>query len=404
MWASARDDVWLAGPRGVVRFDGQRWWRIAGIEGDVSFFTGTGRGDLWIGGGAGLWHVTPDPDARPDLEGTEAPPPPAAAPSRPLAVASGGPSFRLERVVLEVEGGPPLRGALGIAEGPGGVLWLHDGHRVVEHDGARTRLLHAAPPAEPLACQRCLAPGGAGEGALLAPHLRGVAAGRVSAELASLPALQALARSPSGSLWAVSAGKDDSLPHALTEGRQGLRLLSGLPAAAYADVAARADDDVWMAGGLGASPSDGARTWPEGEGTLVHFDGRAFTRHRAPDGALLSVAATGPGEAWAVGVAGSVVHAKAGVVEAYHLDRPVILRTVAAGTEEVWIAGDGSTLLRWDGKALQTVDASAAGPDAALTAVIPPAGAKPGWVIGPSGIWRLIRTPVGGTTPVQQPR
>jgi hypothetical protein len=172
--------------------------------------------------------------------------------------------------------------------------------------------------------------------------------------------------------------------------------VAGLPAAAYADVAPRADDDVWFAAGLSSSIDD-ARAWPGGEGMLVWFDGRTFIRHRAPDGALLAVAAPAPAEAWAVGLAGGVVHARGGTMDAFHLVAEdgtrlqVTLRAAAAaGVEDVWIAGDLSTLLHWDGKSLLRIDASGAGRDATFTAVIAPSAA-PGWVVGSSGIWRLAR-------------
>ncbi|MDI3283844.1 hypothetical protein [Polyangium sp. 15x6] len=421
-WASGRDDVWVTGIEGdVARFDGQRWWRILGIERMSGLsVTGSGRGDVWLYGEAGLWHVTPEPRAEADLEGTTSPPPPAASPSVALPVAGADPSYRLERVVLDVDGQKPLRAALHVAEGPGGVVWLHDGARVIEYDGARTRVLYQAPKPEPffcwyapepdcnlcaqcterkpkaLGCQRCVAPTAAGEGALLTPEgwlpVRG---GRASPEPAPLADLAAVTVAPSGAIWAVSAADDDG-PHAVIQGPRGVRLVAGLPPAAYADVAVRADDDAWFAGGLtGTRMSDG-RVLPEGEGTLVRFDGRTFTRHRAPDGALLSVAAAGPGEAWAVGLAGAVLHAKGNTVEAFHLERdggarhPVLLRSVAATKpNDVWIAGDGATLLRWDGKALRRVDTSAAGKEAALSSMIAP-GAKPGWVVGPGGIFRIV--------------
>ena len=59
------------------------------------------------------------------------------------------------------------------------------------------------------------------------------------------------------------------------------------------------------------------------------------------------------------------------------------------------MVGDGSTLLRWDGKALRRVDTGAAGKEAALSAVIAP-GAKAsmgGWVAGPGGLFRIVRAP-----------
>jgi photosystem II stability/assembly factor-like uncharacterized protein len=142
---------------------------------------------------------------------------------------------------------------------------------------------------------------------------------------------------------------------------------------------------------------DGVRAWPAGEGTLVHFDGRRFARHRAPDGALLSVAATGPRAAWAVGLEGGVLRAAGGSVEALQIADErgarldVTLRAVAArAPDDVWIAGDRATLLHWDGKSLSRVDARAAGADAALSAIVPP-GKTDGWVVGPTGIFRIER-------------
>lgn len=430
VWASGRDDLWLTGQLGdreaVARFDGARWWRIAGIDLDPDAgmrlaVTGSSREDVWVYGSSGVWHVTPHPRAQPNVEGTPAPPPPAAVPSRALAISGVDGSYRLERVVLEVEGDRPLRTALSVAEGPGGVVWLHEGARVVEHDGARSRVVYAAPrpkpfacwptspPASaedptctrrhppPLTCQRCVAPLAVGEGAALTEQgWQRIHGGHAMPdERVPLLAPLAVAALPSGAIWGVSASPND-IAHAALDTPAGWRLVAGAPAGAYADVAARADDDVWMAGGL-STITVGGSLQPAGEGTLVRFDGHAFTRHRAPDGVLLSVAAPAPGEAWAVGLAGTALHVKAGAVEAFHLTGedggrlPVALRGVAAaGPNEVWIVGDGSTLLRWDGTSLRRVDASAAGRDAALSGVIAP-GVRAGWVVGPGGIWRVVR-------------
>jgi hypothetical protein len=208
--------------------------------------------------------------------------------------------------------------------------------------------------------------------------------------------LLAAVRSSGGSTWIVGAAEEDTAPRALIHAGDGLRLVQGLPLAAYADVAPRADDDVWLAGGL-SSFEDGTRAWPAGEGILVHFDGRAFTRIRAPDGALLSVAAVGPGEAWAVGQGGGVLHVRGDTVEAFHLvgadDKPLrhALRAVAAsGRDDVFIAGDAGTLLHWDGRALRRVDTRAAGPEAGFSALIAPSK-RPGWLVGPGGVWRVSR-------------
>jgi len=53
------------------------------------------------------------------------------------------------------------------------------------------------------------------------------------------------------------------------------------------------------------------------------------------------------------------------------------------GTSTIWRIPPG------ENNAAQWIDASAAGPDAALTSVIAP-GTSPGWVVGPAGIFRIV--------------
>jgi outer membrane protein assembly factor BamB len=395
LWGSAADDVWIGGERGAARFDGQRWSRILDIPGRVTMITGSSRDDVWIGTTEGLFHVTRIPGAEPDLAATPAPaPPPITTASRALPAATNDPSYRLERVTLSVERDAPLKRALGVSEGPGGVVWLHDDRRVVAIEGDKARTIAAPKRGDLLSCQRCLAPSSAGDGVALFPDLRRIAGGKLLSDSTPLPPLVAVARSSTGAIWAVTATSTDDLPHLAVVGARGPRLVPAAPAATYSDISARADDDVWMVGGL-ASASDDQRTWPEGEGVLAHFDGRAFTRHRAPDGALLAVTAAGAGEAWAAGVAGSIVHAKAGAIDALRLSpegsRPApILRAVTTSARgEVWIAGDDATLIRWDGRALHRIDTAAAGPHAAFTGVVAP-GDRPGWLVGPGGVYRIV--------------
>lgn len=384
------DDVWIAG-QSSAHFDGRAFTALSGVSGAIVV---VGREEAWIG----RWHVSRDPAPQPDLAGAPAPLPAPAPESRALALGSVDPRVRLEPASLGI-----FPGALGLAQGPDGQVWIHDTRRIAVVAGDSARLVHSVSSGGPLRCQRCLAPAADGKGLALTPAEDRVVslvplAAPGAPPLTRAPDLLALARSPSGAVWIVGAAEGDAAPRALVHTAAGLRLVRGLPLAAYADVAPWTDDDVWLAGGL-SSFHDGVRAWPEGEGLLVHFDGRAFTRHRAPDGALLAVVAVGPGEAWAVGRGGGLLHVKAGTAEAFHLEGEggkalrVALRAVAAsGPDDVWIAGDGSTLLRWDGKSLRRVDARAAGPDAAFTALIVPSAA-PGWLAGPSGLWRLRPAP-----------
>ncbi|MFO0590365.1 MAG: hypothetical protein U0441_22675 [Polyangiaceae bacterium] len=392
IWGSGPEDVWVTGDS-VAHYDGHEFHRIPGL--DPGRIVGGVSGDVWIAG----WHIVPAPPPLPDVSGTPAPTPPIAPPSAALSVSDAGPRLGVERVELKVPGEAPMTAALGVEEGPGGVVWLHDRFRLVETDGTGVRALHRAKGDMLLDCQRCAAPRGAGEGLFLSQGrgrktgLREIRKGAIT-DVYWSPDVLAVATAPNGDVWAVSAAEDHGVARAFVRTASGLRNVSGLPIAAYSNLAVRANDDVWLSGGMVAF-HDGTRTQPAGEGILVHYDGHGFTRHRGPEGALLSVVAVGPAEAWAVGLSGGIVHVKGGVAKAYHLERDsesqrVALRAVAAtGPDDVWIAGDGSTLLHWDGKAFMRMDVAGVGADAALTAVVPPRDKAPGWLAGPRGIWRL---------------
>jgi hypothetical protein len=220
--------------------------------------------------------------------------------------------------------------------------------------------------------------------------LQRVSNGRGAPAQSLASSLLATAAAPSGTVWSVSASEDDELPRAFTTTKNGHQLIVGLPSAAYAALAVRADDDAWFAGGLLSATSYGEPVRVGGEGTLVHFDGRAFARFRGPDGAFLAVASPAAGEAWAVGLRGSILHVKDGRGEPFYLDGEPVLRAVAApAANDVWLAGDDATLLHGDGATFHRVDTSALGSRAAIAAMIAP-GKSPGWVVSPSGIFKIV--------------
>ncbi|MFO0590346.1 MAG: hypothetical protein U0441_22580 [Polyangiaceae bacterium] len=395
IWGFGPEDVWFSG-EGVAHYDGHEIRRIPGIP--AGKMVAGGPGEVWIG----TFRLLRASATLPDLEGTPAPAPPFSQPSAPVDVSAAGSSLHMEDAKVKIPGQEPLAWALGASEGPGGLVWLHDLSRLVEVDGAGARVLYRASSGEQLDGAEGAAPRSSGEGVFVATGpdgfstLRTVTKGHVD-DIISWPGLSAVVPLPNGEAWVASATDVKAIAGALSLTATGLRNVAGLSEAAYASVAARATDDVWLAGGLTTAHEE-VRPRPAGEGILVHFDGRAFTRYRGPDGALLSVVAVGPAEAWAVGYDGGVVHVKGGVATAYHLERDkkplrVPLRAVAAtGPSDVWIVGEGSTVLRWDGKAFLRMDVASVGAGAALSAVVPPRDKVPGWLAGPRGIWRFTRT------------
>ncbi|MFO0587638.1 MAG: hypothetical protein U0441_08865 [Polyangiaceae bacterium] len=417
VWATSKSNLWVAESRALARFDGSRWWRIPEVYGSV---TGSGPDDVWVYG-RDFWHLTPDPSARPDIESATALPPPAAS-SEPLRIAGVDPSYRIERAAMDVDKGPPLRTAVRVVRGPGGVYWLHEGSRVAEYDGARAKILYAAKDPEPFHCwsapepdcevcmactarlpaaadcHQCVAPAGPGEGAMIIDGAwQWARGGTTSSPRVDVGPLAAIAAASPGVIWGVALDQETQ-PGVLVQDEKGSRFLMGLPLAVYTAMDIRAPDDAWIAGGLTRDRTDDEAIQAEGEGTLVHHDGKTFSRSRGTEGALLAVTASGPNEAWSVGLNGGVLHQKAASATAFHLESEdgkrlrVALRAVAVlGPTEVLFAGESGTLLRWDGATLRRIDTTLAGRNTTFSGLIPPTATTAGWLSGPGGLWKIVR-------------
>ncbi|MFO0551981.1 MAG: hypothetical protein U0271_26585 [Polyangiaceae bacterium] len=426
IWAQAETDVWLGGPSGLMHYDGKRFARVVGVQGTHDPDHGELRlahtsAGVWAGNGYGLWRVTPDP-AGADIVGAAAPVVNAAPPSAVLDSPTQDSGFTLARYEIAVPHGDPMRGALSVSATRDGLLWFYDGVRVVEvdTDGA-VRVLYQAPPPRPFVCwstpepdcevcatcttrepllvecDRCAAASRRGEGAFIGP--KGLVWIRDGAPVAAGPfalgQLSSVTPDEAGQVWGVveSAMYNDVSLVATTA--KSTRVVLGAPDATYMDVSAGSGDDVWLAGGLRSLTMESGDVSPEGEGTLVRFDGRAFTRYRAPDGVLWSVAPAEQGEAWAVGLRGGIVHVKGDKALSHRLSSETALRAVSvAGRDDVWIAGDGGTLLHSsDGATFKRVSGAALSARAPLTGIVPPRAGRPGYVVAASGIWKILPNP-----------
>jgi hypothetical protein len=231
---------------------------------------------------------------------------------------------------------------------------------------------------------------------------------------------------------------------------------SGIPdTSGTAQVWPLAEDDIWAAGTTGVRHFDGG-TWrevyrPSGSGgvgaiwassssdvwavgaavpgTLAHFDGRAWTEpvvRRESDGEMVTITpqlyavwGVRPGEIWAVGQQGNLVHCAGGACTQVAAPESWFLQSVwGAAPDDVWAVGN--VVVHYDGKTWTVVEtgtrfgySSVAGSGrndvwmagssdgsvlhwdgAGLTRVVLGTGGEylyAAWVAGPGDVW------IGGT-------
>lgn len=165
-------------------------------------------------------------------------------------------------------------------------------------------------------------------------------------------------QAPSRALSASGAGPVWAMCGDLLCGRRGGRTTHylGTPEGFFADLYSPVDADVWLAGGV-ASEAGHVSEWPQGGGVLAHFDGAAFTRFDVGEGALLAVDGQGA-DVWAVGLGGAVTRVTNDDVRTFRLPgRPILRDVLVRSPDDVWIVGDQSTVIRWDGARFEQVSA-----------------------------------------------
>lgn len=396
--------LWAAGDGGIAHYDGAAFRRIPTAFGNARYIVGTADGELLVSTTQGVFRGRRGTGARPDdvgdfgvvvAESGQTPTPGAAKPT----VLAVGETHRFSVTAFPL---PRLRGqryrpnSLAIA---GGAMWLSDGRTDTTFDPQAQALVVRRHTKRAVACTHCIA------------EVKGRAvtiAGGVFADRgapAMLHNLRSL-RAAANTLWAVADRETaparpertvvaPSVPEAQLIRREGAQVMLhvGLPAATYWDLAVASDEGLWLVGSLSPDPRPYRRTeYPResGEGCLVHYGEGKVTQYRVPGGALLAVDTDGDGGAWAVGVAGQIAWVK-DTLRLYTVPRNPWLRAVLAVTStELWVAGDRSTLLHFDGRGWERVYAPALVPDQSLTGLAVDAQ-KRLWVLGENVLYRVER-------------
>ncbi|MBI5535816.1 MAG: hypothetical protein HY898_24065 [Deltaproteobacteria bacterium] len=392
LWGSGPSDVWAAGAEGASHFDGKRWVRVAGIGRHCETVSGTSSDDVWIGCKDGLHHGTAWPVGDGPMKALREPalamPPFPTSSTQLLQPGAGRQDWKLEP--MELAGDSRIDHAQSVACTPSGQVWLLNEDGVWRYDGSAVRAIAREPRRPWLLGHGMLAPESERQGWYLGD--RGIMeVGLDGARPARHPMEgPGAAAAAGGAVWIVSSTQHRGGVRALSKGASGWTHYSAVPEATYVAVSLRGADEAWIAGGLGATVN-ATRAWPSGEGILLHRDGSAFRWYRVADAPLLAAAATGPGEAWAAGAAGVVVHALGGRLEIFRLPSEPWMRAVsAASSTDVWFGGDDATLLHWDGKTMQVQGMAGVAPTAAVTSIAA-CGDGTVWVAGPTLLRRLKR-------------
>lgn len=132
-----------------------------------------------------------------------------------------------------------------------------------------------------------------------------------------------------------------------------------------------------------------------GRAVIIHWDGTAWATGPSPNGSLLALWGSGPGNVWAVGydLDGALLLHFSGGVWTREVGVPVnsLLGVWGSGPNDVWVVGDAGNILRWNGTNWNMVpDTSAAD----LYDV---------WGSSADDIWRLFwRSPALGRNGVDQ--
>jgi hypothetical protein len=378
--AVAPSDVWIAGVDGAAHFDGARWHPVAGVGRDLYSVAVAKDGTAFFGGKDRVYRAVVDATrlliSAPSTLADAAPPSDVWTPEPEN-------DFALERVYIGVRGEATVMGASWGTHSPTGAVWLVDERGVLELGvGKAIRRIKRATPAEQAPLR--LAARVNGDAWFFGDDLLRIETNKVSVVSALSGPINAIAPRANGLLMlgAVDAGGATAT---LLDAEGRTTGYVSAPRAAYLDIAERAPDDRFFVGARSVNSAGVAA----GEGLLVHYDGRANTTVRGPDGPLHRVAIAGPNEAWAVGEGGGILHISPQGISRAHIASKTRLRDVSISGKDVWFSGDDGSLLRWDGDVLHAFSpAPLVGP---LTAVLPPIDGSPGWVVGPRCLFRLRR-------------
>lgn len=353
VWGSSGNDIWATGVNGaLVHYNGSSWMFVPSPGGPSTMFAiaGSASNDIWVAGAAGaLWHYDGTWSAVTsgvayDLYGVY------VSGAEVLLVGAGGQVLRKSGTQFTAVGtsSAALRAIAGKADSS--VLTVGDNGTMQRFDGNTVQALPSFPGTQLRAVYSRAADDtwiAGSEGTLI--RFDGTTLARQA--VTSSQTLNAVFAATKDSVWAV--GDRGTIVH--YDGRAVTAYgASGTPDASdYRGVSGTSATDLWAVGN---------------NNSIVHNSGQGWVPVSSGQAANVSwrgVYSVSPSDVWAVGNQGG---SGAAVIAHWNgsrftaLPSPLPLATLnavsASGPSNVWIAGLGGAILRWNGSAFSTYSAA----------------------------------------------
>jgi hypothetical protein len=365
------------------------WCHIIDAPRDLHDATAQGKDIMWLASDNGLYRArlhAPTEVLKGDPLIEPAPELPASPTQvAPLRLSSSDWPVTPKRITLSVAGAAFDR-ADSVAAAPDGALWFVDRGRLIVVQDGKAQLI--ADKIDGFAAHG-LAPLSATQGWIAwRKELQALSDGKRVAQPELLLDVSAVGIRD-GHGWAAACRcsaeqQEDSMPAATQWTGSIWRWAPEIPHVCYRAVTLSPDGSAWLVGGEG-----GDNDWPFGEGVIVHVTGKRVDTSMNPSTALLSVAATDAGDAWAGGYDGRLVHIQGTSQKEYRLDdEPWVLGAYAKGNT-VYVVGE-SLIGKIEGERLQRIAREKLPLGTWKDATVDAAGNL--WVVGVGGILRIDRT------------
>jgi hypothetical protein len=390
MLQRAPDDAWVVGEDGVSHFDGKSWKRISALPGGYALVKEGLDGLIWLAGDEGLWRGR---SARTPAEQHVKVEPVKLADKRELPLAAQ-PEVALEATTGSIEVGRTLAwGMKGAWQEGQDTVWFYDDEGLWRRRRDRVERIDRLRISDLLRCRRCGTSTASGSWEIWSgavrfhdsdPRSSGARRRRLRRSVA--PGIvyrpRAIRAARDESVWVVGEDQDGLGTSAAryVRGRWQRVVVPG--AHVYDDVFPVSESEAWIVGG--EATTAGPKSEPVG--VFVHVTSQGAQSVHVPGALLHGVSILPDGAAVAAGDAGTVVVWKSSGAARWHLRSRTALLRVERVRDALLVAGEGGTLLRFDGTTWSPLAPPGVGHHTLSDVLATPTAT---WILGPTYLARV---------------